>query len=124
MAAINIIGFLLMLVLEKTETIGILKSLGAKNTDITFIFFFQGMLISLAGIISGNILGYGLCFLQLKYNLVKIPEIYYMSAVPLEIDINTGIVITLIAVLLSVLVTVIPSYMASRLNPITSLRFK
>ncbi len=123
-AAINIIGFLLMLVLEKTETIGILKSLGAKNTDITFIFFFQGMLISLAGIISGNILGYGLCFLQLKYNLVKIPEIYYMSAVPLEIDISTGIVITLIAVLLSILVTVIPSYMASRLNPITSLRFK
>ncbi|NOS86642.1 MAG: ABC transporter permease, partial [Ignavibacteria bacterium] len=123
-AAINIIGFLLMLVLEKTETIGILKSLGAKNTDITFIFFFQGMLISLAGIISGNILGYGLCFLQLKYNLVKIPEIYYMSAVPLDIDINTGIVITVIAVLLSILVTVIPSYMASRLNPITSLRFK
>lgn len=123
-AAINIIGFLLMLVLEKTETIGILKSLGAKNTDITFIFFIQGMLISLAGIISGNILGYGLCFLQLKYNLVKIPEIYYMSAVPLEIDISTGIVITLIAVLLSILVTVIPSYMASRLNPITSLRFK
>lgn len=123
-AAINIIGFLLMLVLEKTETIGILKSLGAKNTDITFIFFFQGMLISLAGIISGNILGYGLCFLQLKYDLIKIPEIYYMSAVPLEIDINTGIVITLIAVLLSILVTVIPSYMASRLNPITSLRFK
>ncbi|HMQ80432.1 MAG TPA: ABC transporter permease [Ignavibacteria bacterium] len=123
-AAINIIGFLLMLVLEKTETIGILKSLGAKNTDITFIFFFQGMLISLAGIISGNILGYGLCFLQLKYDLIKIPEIYYMSSVPLEIDINTGIVITLIAVLLSILVTVIPSYMASRLNPITSLRFK
>lgn len=123
-AAINIIGFLLMLVLEKTETIGILKSLGAKNIDITFIFFFQGMLISLAGIISGNILGYGLCFLQLKYDLVKIPEIYYMSTVPLEIDLNSGIVITLIAVLLSILVTVIPSYMASRLNPITSLRFK
>ncbi|MBE2227623.1 MAG: ABC transporter permease [Ignavibacteria bacterium] len=123
-AAINIIGFLLMLVLEKTETIGILKSLGAKNSDITMIFFLQGMLISIAGIISGNILGYGLCFLQLKYNLVTIPEIYYMSAVPLEINYGTGVIITLIAVLLSILVTVIPSYMASRLNPITSLRFK
>jgi lipoprotein-releasing system permease protein len=123
-AAINIIGFLLMLVLEKTETIGILKSLGAKNFDIIKIFFFQGMFISIAGIILGNILGYGLCFLQLKYNLIKIPEIYYMTSVPLEIDLNVGVTITLIAILLSILVTVIPSYMASRLNPITSLRFK
>ncbi len=123
-AAINIIGFLLMLVLEKTETIGILKSLGAKNFDIIKIFFFQGMFIATVGIIIGNILGYGLCLLQLKYNLVTIPEIYYMTSVPLEIDINVGITITTIAILLSVLVTVIPSYMASRLNPITSLRFK
>lgn len=123
-AGINIIGFLLMLVLEKTETIGILKSLGAKNTDIIMIFFIQGMLISIAGIIIGNILGYGLCFLQLEYNIVKIPEIYYMSAVPLEIEASTGIYITIIAVFLSIFVTVIPSYMASRLNPITSLRFK
>ncbi len=123
-AGINIIGFLLMLVLEKTETIGILKSLGAKNTDIIMIFFIQGMLISIAGIIIGNLLGYGLCYLQLEYNIVKIPEIYYMSAVPLQIEASTGIYVTIIAVLLSILVTVIPSYMASRLNPITSLRFK
>lgn len=123
-AAINIVGFLLMLVLEKTETIGILKSLGAKNTDVTMVFFFQGMIISVAGIILGNVLGYGLCFFQLKYDLVKIPDLYYMSSVPLLIDLDTGIAITVIAVLLSILVTVIPSYMASRLNPITSLRFK
>ncbi|MEO8513068.1 MAG: ABC transporter permease [Ignavibacteria bacterium] len=123
-AAINIIGFLLMLVLEKTETIGILKSLGAKNIDIIKIFFYQGMFISIVGIIFGNILGYGLCFLQLRYNLITIPEIYYMTTVPLVIDVNTGASITIIAVLLSILVTVVPSYMASRLNPITSLRFK
>jgi lipoprotein-releasing system permease protein len=123
-AAINIIGFLLMLVLEKTETIGILKSLGAKNSDIIKIFFIQGMFISLAGIIFGNLLGYGLCFLQLKYNLVKIPEIYYMTVVPLDVNWNIGLTITIIAVLLSMVVTVFPSYLASRLNPITSLRFK
>jgi lipoprotein-releasing system permease protein len=65
-AAINIIGFLLMLVLEKTETIGILKSLGAKNADIIMIFFIQGMLISLAGIIAGNILGLRVMFSAAK----------------------------------------------------------
>lgn len=123
-AAINIIGFLLMLVLEKTETIGILKSLGAKNTDIIKVFFLQGMFISIAGIIIGNILGYGLCLIQLEYNIIRIPEIYYMSNVPLLLDWNIGITITIIAILLSIVVTVIPSYLASRLNPVTSLRFK
>jgi lipoprotein-releasing system permease protein len=82
------------------------------------------MFISLAGIILGNIVGYGLCLLQLEYSLIKIPEIYYMTTVPLEINWYAGINITVIAILLSLLVTIIPSYMASRLNPITSLRFK
>jgi lipoprotein-releasing system permease protein len=113
-----------MLVLEKTETIGILKSLGAKNTDIIRIFFYQGMFISITGIIIGNILGYGLCALQQKYNIITIPEIYYMTNVPLLINYNDGLMITVIAVLLSILVTVIPSYLASKLNPVTSLRFK
>lgn len=123
-AAINIIGFLLMLVLEKTETIGILKSLGAKNSDIIKVFFFQGMFISVIGIIMGNIIGYGLCYLQLEYDIIKIPEIYYISRVPLLIDWNIGITITGIAFALSIIVTVVPSYLASRLNPVTSLRFK
>lgn len=123
-AAFNIVGFLLMLVLEKTETIGILKSLGAKNSDIIKVFFFQGMFISVIGIIMGNILGYGLCLLQLKYNLIKIPAIYYMTQVPLELDIFTGLTITVLALVLSMFVTIIPSYLASRMNPLTSLRFK
>jgi lipoprotein-releasing system permease protein len=123
-AAFNIIAFLLMIVLEKTETIGVLKSLGSTNRDITKIFFYQGFLISVVGIIIGNILGYGLCLLELKYNLIKLPELYYMTRVPILIDWNTGLLITGITLLLSLLVTIIPSYLASRLNPVTSLRFK
>jgi len=123
-ASINIIGFLLMLVLEKTETIGILKSLGATGGDIVRIFFYQGMFIAIAGIIIGNLLGYGLCLLQLKYDIIKIPDIYYMSHVPLLINWDIGLTVTAIAIILSLFVTVIPSYLASRLNPITSLRFK
>jgi lipoprotein-releasing system permease protein len=123
-AAFNIIAFLLMIVLEKTETIGILKSLGAANRDIIRIFFYQGMFISVIGIILGNIFGYGLCYLQLEYSIIKIPDIYYMTTVPLEINWNTGVLITVITLLLSIIVTIIPSYMASKLNPVTSLRFK
>jgi lipoprotein-releasing system permease protein len=123
-AAFNVIAFLLMIVLEKTEAIGVLKSLGATNRDIVKIFFYQGMLITIIGIIIGNILGYGLCLLQLKYNIITLPEIYYMTKVPIIIDWNTGLFITLIALLLGIFVSVVPSYLASRLNPVTSLRFK
>ncbi len=123
-ASINIIGFLLMIVLEKTHTIGILKSLGANDSEIVKIFFVQGAFISLAGIILGNIIGYGLCLLQLKYNLITIPDIYYLDKVPLILNYSTGIYITLIAILLSLVVTIIPSYLASRLEPIISLKFK
>lgn len=123
-AAVNIIGFLLMLVLEKTETIGILKTMGAKNSDIIKLFFLQGILISIAGIVSGNILGYGLCFLQLQYEFIKIPEIYYMTRVPLMIDLYSGSLITLSALILSMIVVIIPSWLASRLAPVNCLRFK
>ncbi len=123
-AAFNVIAFLLMIVLEKTETIGVLKSLGSTNKDIIKIFFYQGLLISVTGIIIGNILGYGLCLLELKYNFIKLPEIYYMTRVPILIDWSAGVLITGITLLLSLLVTIVPSYLASRLNPVTSLRFK
>jgi lipoprotein-releasing system permease protein len=123
-AAFNIIAFLLMIVLEKTEAIGILKSLGSTNRDITKIFFLQGLFISITGIILGNILGYGLCFLELEYNLIKLPDIYYIHHVPILLDWSTGIFITVITFLLSLIVIIIPSYLASRLSPVTSLRFK
>jgi lipoprotein-releasing system permease protein len=123
-AAFNIIGFLLMIVLEKTETIGILKSLGATDLDVIKVFFYQGIFIAVIGILIGNIVGYGLCFLQLEYSIIKLPEIYYMDHVPILINVNAGILITVIAFLLSLVVTLIPSYLASKLSPITSLRFK
>lgn len=82
------------------------------------------MFIAIIGIIMGNIVGYGLCLLQLKYNLIKLPEIYYMDHVPILINWNAGILITIVALLLSFVVTIIPSYLASRLSPVTSLRFK
>jgi len=123
-AAFNIIGFLLMIVLEKTETIGILKSLGSTDLDVIKVFFYQGMFIAIIGIIIGNVAGYGVCLLQLNYNIIKLPEIYYMDHVPILINWSAGVLITVVALVLSFLVTIIPSYLASRLSPVTSLRFK
>lgn len=123
-ASFNMIAFLLMIVLEKTENIGILKSMGAKNKDILFIFLCIGIFITLSGTISGNILGYGLCYLQDTFQLIKIPDIYYMSKVPMKISYQTGLIVTAITFILGLIVTIIPSYLSSRLNPIASIRFK
>lgn len=122
-ATFNIVGTLLMLVLEKTQSIGTLKSLGAGNGQIMRIFLYDGLIIGITGIVLGNILGLGLCFLELKYKLFSLPEIYYLKSVPILIQPEYVILISLITLILTFIATLIPSYLASRLDPVKSLRF-
>lgn len=122
-ATFNIVGTLLMLVLEKTQSIGILKSIGADRSGILKIFLFDGMLIGVIGIILGNMIGLGICFLELKYKFFSLPEIYYMKSVPILIQTDSIILISVITIILTFLATMIPSYVASRIDPIKSIRF-
>lgn len=122
-ATFNIVGTLLMLVLEKTQSIGTLKSLGAGNGQIMKIFLYDGLIIGITGIILGNILGLGLCFLELKYKLFSLPEIYYLKSVPIQIQPEYVVLISLITLILTFIATLIPSFLASRLDPVKSLRF-
>jgi len=122
-ATFNIIGTLLMLILEKTNSVGILKSLGASNMDIMKIFLFDGIIIGIFGIILGNAVGLGLCFAELKYKFFKLPEIYYMKNVPILLQADSIILISVITLILVFLATIIPSYLASKFDPVKSLRF-
>jgi len=122
-ATFNIVGTLLMLVLEKTRSIGILKSIGASNSGILKIFLFDGLLIGMIGIISGNILGLGICLAELKYKFFSLPELYYMKSVPILIQPDNIVLISIITIILTFLATMIPSYIASRIDPIKSIRF-
>jgi lipoprotein-releasing system permease protein len=122
-ATFNIVGTLLMLVLEKTRSIGILKSLGASRNSILKIFLFDGLLIGTIGIILGNILGLGICILESKYKFFSLPEIYYMKSVPILIQPENIILISVITIILAFIATMIPSYIASRIDPIKSIRF-
>jgi lipoprotein-releasing system permease protein len=122
-ATFNIVGTLLMLVLEKTHSIGILKALGASNKGIMKVFLFNGLLIGLIGIVIGNILGLGLCFLELNYRFFKLPDLYYMKSVPILLQPEYIILISVIAIALTFLATIIPSYLASRLDPVKSITF-
>lgn len=123
-AMINIVGTLLMFVLEKTRAIGILKSLGAGPAVIRRIFVVQGALIGLVGIILGNLLAYGVCILQLKFNIITLPaEIYYMDTAPILLRAENFLLVSAIAFVLCLGATLIPARAAASVNPVNALRF-
>jgi lipoprotein-releasing system permease protein len=123
-AMVNIVGTLLMFVLEKTRAIGILKSLGAGPPLIRRIFVLQGMAIGLVGVILGNILAYALCALQLHYRILTLPsDIYYMDTVPIILQPLNFFLVTVVALVLCFLTTLLPSRAASALDPVAALRF-
>ncbi|MBI5475636.1 MAG: ABC transporter permease [Ignavibacteriales bacterium] len=123
-ATVNIIGTLLMFVLEKTHAIGILKSLGAGPKLVKNIFRLQGLLISIIGISLGNLLAFVICWLQLKFKILSLPsDIYYMDTVPMMLRWENFVFVSLVALLLCMLTTILPSRSASKLDSVTALRF-
>jgi lipoprotein-releasing system permease protein len=123
-AVFNIIGTLLMIVLEKTSAIGILKSLGAKRNQVIKIFVYQGMFLAIMGIFIGDLLAFILTYMQLHYQLIKIPSsVYFMSSVPILIKPENFLLISIITFFLCILAALIPSYIASKIKPVSTLRF-
>ncbi len=123
-AIFNIVGALLMLVIQKTEAIGILKSMGAGNFQIVQIFVLQGLYLAIIGIALGNILSFALSWLQNTYKIIPLPEqIYFLSSVPIDIDIKIYLIVSLLALILCFLTSLIPSYIASKIQPIAAIKF-
>lgn len=123
-SAFNIIGTLLMIILERTSAIGTLRSLGATRKQIISIFMLQGAYISLLGIVFGNIFAFALSKLQDSFGIIRLPEtVYYMSKAPIDIRPENFLIVSIGTFLLCMITAFIPSYIASRINVITSLRF-
>lgn len=123
-ATFNIIGTLLMFVLEKTRAVGILKALGAGPRLIRQIFLFQGIFIATVGIGLGNILAFLLCWLQKNMHLISIPsDIYYMDSVPISMDVENFVIVSVIAFVLCMATTMIPTRLAAKLDTVAALRF-
>ncbi len=123
-AVFNIVGTLLMIVLEKTRAVGILKTLGSKRKQIMTIFLINGSIIGIIGIILGSIFGYFLMFIQEKFDIITLPSsVYFMSKVPFLISVDTFIVIAIVTFLLCILASLIPSFIASKIKPVNALRF-
>ena len=123
-AVFNIVGTLLMIVLEKTNAVGVLKSLGSKRKQIVSIFLIQGAILGTVGILLGCIFGYLLMYLQIQFNIITLPSsVYFMSKVPFLITVDTFLLIAILTFLLCIVVSLIPSFIASRIKPISALRF-
>jgi lipoprotein-releasing system permease protein len=124
-ASLNIIATLILMVMEKTRDIGILMAMGATSKSIRRIFFFQGAMIGIMGTSLGTLLGLGWCWLANTFKLIKVPvDIYQIPYVPFRIGIlDLGMIIG-VALLISFLSTLFPSYRAAKVDPVGALKYE
>lgn len=122
-AIFNVFASLIMTVIEKKKDIAILRAIGSTEKSIRLIYFFDGAIIGTIGSFIGGLLGLTLCYLQINYKLFAIDASkYIMDAIPVEVHLFDVLMIVLFSLLLSFLVTLFPSYRASKLNIVESLR--
>jgi lipoprotein-releasing system permease protein len=123
-AIINLTTVLLILILERTRMVGVLKALGASNWSIRKVFLYHAAYILITGLVAGNALGLGIAWLQKTTGWIKLDETnYYLSVAPIHIDFWQIVLINLIAFLACMITLVLPSYIVSRITPVKALRF-
>lgn len=124
-AGVTMISGLLIIILERTQMIGLMKAIGARNRQIRHVFLWFATFIIGKGLIIGNVVGIGLILLQQYTGLFKLdPQTYYVSTVPVEINIPLIIALNLSTLLICVFVLIAPSYFISHINPAKSMHYE
>jgi len=123
-AGFNMISGLLILILEKTNMIGILKALGSDDKSIRKVFLYQAAYLIGKGLLWGNIIGLGFAYLQLKTQLISLdPASYYIKTVPVNLELSHILMLnagTMVAIIIMLLV---PSQLISRITPVKAIRY-
>lgn len=121
---VNMISVVLILVMERTSMIGLLKALGSTEKVIRSMFVYQGINLILRGLVLGNMVGLGFCLLQDQFKLIKLnPHDYYMSYVPIAWDWPMVIMLNLLMFVVVTVVLWVPTAIISRIAPIKAIRF-
>lgn len=124
-AAFTMISGLLILIIERTQFIGVLKALGASNGMVRKTFLYLAMLIIGKGMLWGNVVGLALCALQKYTRLVTLnPQDYYLDCVPIEFNWPLIVTVNVVMFVLSVLILIVPSHLISRIYPTKAMRFE
>ncbi len=122
---INMVTALLIMILERTAMIGLLKALGITNYSVMKIFSYNAIYLVGIGLVLGNILGLGLCYLQQYTHLFKLDQTnYYLAYVPIEVHFEDVLLLNLATVIICTLVLIVPATFMSRISPLKAIRFK
>lgn len=123
-ATINMVVALLVLILERTQMVGMLKALGATNWGVRKIFLYNAAYLIVKGLIWGNAISIGLLLIQKYFGIIKLPpENYYVTVAPVTIDIPAILIINVGTIIVCVTLLLIPSYIITKISPVKALRF-
>jgi lipoprotein-releasing system permease protein len=123
-ATINMVVALLVLILERTQMIGILKALGANDWSIRKIFLYNALYLIGKGLFWGNAIGIGILLMQQQFGIVTLnPESYYVNQAPVYIGIENILLLNLLTVVICFLILLIPSYIITKISPIKAIRY-
>jgi len=124
-AAFNIISTMIMVTMEKTREIGILKSMGATSRSVRRIFTFEGLFVGVLGTILGCIIGFALCWAQLEYHFFSLPnDVYIIDWLPIYMKWTDFVAIAVVAILITFVAAVYPATRAAKLDPVASIRYE
>ena len=123
--ALNIISTLVMVVMEKSRDVAILRAMGATSRSIMKIFMLQGLVVGLVGTLAGLFSGLAICRILEKYKFIELPaDVYYISTLPVQVAPWDVLFVTVAAIAISFLATIYPSWHASRQSPVEALRYE
>jgi lipoprotein-releasing system permease protein len=123
-AGINMISALLVLILERTNMIGILKALGAKNKSVRKIFLYNAVYLISKGLFWGNIIGLSIAFIQYHFGLFKLDQTtYYVSVIPININLFHVVLLNAGTLVCCLLMLILPSLIITRITPVKAIRF-
>jgi lipoprotein-releasing system permease protein len=124
-AAFNIAGTLIMIVMERTKDIGILKSMGATSRGVMRIFMMHGVMVGAVGTATGVIGGIVLSYFVDRYRLIQLPgDVYFVETIPVQMELWDVVLVAGVALLISFVATLYPSWRASRLAPVEAIRYE
>ncbi len=124
-ATLNLVTCLIILVLERTRMVGILKAVGSPNMSIQWIFLYQGAFITLLGLALGNIFGLGVCWLQQRYGFITLPEdAYFISKAVVKLEWWHVPLVNLLTFVICMLVLLIPTVIIRRVQPARAIQFR